>query len=301
MDAARSTVVLVAVAVAAALLATGSRAAGGDRVVLHVSAASIDGAVTFASSSGWNWRCDSSSCTVTTNAGTTMTMTAQGGSASSFRGWGGACAANGAQQSCTLQVTADTEVSALFSHLRLWLTSFGSGSLNASSTGRSCGAGCADYAPGDRISIYPKADPGWQLTAWGGSCAGVRSDHYCILTLNRNSAVSATFERIPRSDCPPGRSCDPVGPAISFRVTVTGYGTVMAPKISTMNQLSCRSSTTAGTICGVDRPVEKRVYFYARGVRFLGWGGRCSGQKSTTCSFYNRPGVSDTSVTARFG
>jgi hypothetical protein len=285
---------------------SGSQAATADTVQLRVEAPSIDGAVQFSDASGWSWRCSSGVCTVTTARGNTLTVTAVNGGASTFQGWGGACAQNGAQPACTLQLNDSlVSVTARFARQRLWLPAFGGGSITVSSPtpGYSCGYACADYATGQQLVLRASPWAGYRATAWGGNCTGVRADHGCVLTLSRSTVVSATFEPIPPpGDCPPNQSCDPVTVSTNFSVAVTGSGTVSAPRQGSNPTLTCSSSGTTGRTCSLDRAVEKTVYVTASGVNFLRWGGRCAGVRSTTCSFVNRRYSRDPAlITAVFG
>jgi hypothetical protein len=299
------------VALCAALAASSSRAAGDDTVQLRVEAPSIDGALRFASSSGWTWRCTLAVCTVNTARGRTMTITAESGAASTFQWWGGACAASGAQPKCTIQVNdSQVLVTAHFSTLRLWLPTFGGGSINvgpakaggAPLVGHPCGSSCVDLANGEQVVLRAAPSNGNRMIAWGGACASLRSTQGCLLTLRRNTVVSATFERIPPpGDCPPGNSCDPVGSSKQFVVRVTGTGTVLSPRMGSISQMTCQSSSATGRSCTVDRLLEQWVSMTATGVHFLGWGGRCHGT-GATCSFYNGAHSREEPVViARFG
>jgi Divergent InlB B-repeat domain len=240
-----------------------------------------------------------------------MTITAQSGPASTFQWWGGACAASGSQPTCSIPVN-DTQVlvTAHFSRLRVWLPTFGPGSINVGSAvpggaplvGHPCGGACADYANGERLLFRATPSAGYRMTAWGGDCARARPDHNCALTLTRNTVVSATFERIPPKDCEANQSCDAVGPATKFTVQVTGPGTVTAPRMSmSIPQMTCQSSGTQRS-CDMLRLEDKNVSVTAAGVHFLGWGGRCSRATSRTCNFVNKRYSPDPPIIiARFG
>lgn len=289
----------------------GSRAATADPVQLRVQAPSIDGALQFANSSGWTWRCASSVCTVSTTRGNTLTVTAISGAASSFQSWGGGCAASGTQPICAIQLNDDqVNVTALFSRQRLWLPTFGAGTITVSSAvqggaplvGHPCGFGCVDYGTGERLVLRGAPSAGYRMTAWGGTCASVPADHGCLVTLDRSKVVSATFEPKPPRDCPPGKSCDPLVVTTTFSVRVTGAGSVTAPQQGTTPQLTCTSSSATGRSCSVERAVDRTVSVTASGVRFRYWGGRCAGIRSTTCKFTNRRYSGDAAViTAVFG
>ena len=110
---------------------SGAQAAAAERVTLTVHTRSIDGSLLFSDASGWSWRCVVSGyrlCTVHPERGATVTVTAERGTESSWWAWDGPCASSGS--TCTLQVN-DTEVSvmATFS-ARLYLATFGPGSIS---------------------------------------------------------------------------------------------------------------------------------------------------------------------------
>jgi hypothetical protein len=300
----------VGILVCTGLGLSGSRAATLDRVQLRVQAPSIDGSLQFASSSGWTWSCTSPVCTVNTSRGNTLTVTAISGGASSFQWWGGACAASGTQPTCTIQVNDDlVNATARFSRLRLWLPTFGPGTVSVSSpqggappAGRSCGSGCVDYGTGEPLLLRGSPDAGYEPTAWGGACAGIPANHGCLLTLSHNTVVSMTFERIPPKDCASNSSCDGVTPTTTFSVRVNGTGTVTAPKQGINPLVTCSSSGTTGQRCSLDRAVDRTVSVTASGVRFRYWGGRCAGVRSTICKFTNKSYQGDAAViTAVFG
>jgi len=300
----------ILVAAASGFAVSGSEAAGGDPARLHVAAPSIDGQLTFASTSGWSWTCPrgARSCSVNTYTGRTITITAQSGSASPFQSWGGACAGFGTQPVCTVQVTGDTEVTARFARLRVWMPTFGYGSVEwgpatsggAPLVGRSCGGGCVDLPTGSAVRFHARpADGAHRLSAWGGDCARFRSASDCVLTLNDNVTVGASFELIPPpSDCKPGQSCDPVDPAMRYRILVKGNGLVYTPQMKTIAGQTCKSYTSNGSSCEVDRPIQKTVYFVASPVGFQGWGGACLSQ-GRICKIYTKPG-SSTNILALF-
>jgi hypothetical protein len=209
-------------------------------------------------------------------------------------------------------VNADqVDVTARFSRQRLWLPTFGAGTINVSSAvqggtplvGHTCGFGCVDYGTGERLVLRASPSAGWETTAWGGTCTSVPADHGCLVTLDRSKVVSATFEPIPPPrDCPPGKSCDPIVVTTTFSVRVTGAGTVTAPQQGMTPQLTCSSTGATGRSCSVDRAVGQTVSVTASGLRFRYWGGRCAGVRSTTCKFKNKRYSGDAAViTAAFG
>lgn len=305
----RSLISFLFVSCAALCLAVGSNSqTAADRVTLQVDAPSIDGAITFAdTASSWTSTCTQSRCAVTANRGAILTVTANATSSSPWSGWGGACAPFGSQSTCTVQMNSDlTSVTGRFAYQRLWLPTFGYGTVgvffpgtNTPAVGRSCGNGCSDWPTGQQLVLraVPR-DSNQQMTAWGGICANVTPSHGCIITLNRSQAISATFEVKP-PPCPPGQSCDPIVTTTSFTVTVTGEGSVFVPKQGINPQVTCRGSSSTPRSCTFDRAVDKPVYLTAVGARGLLWGRRCGGSSGPLCRFYNSRGDSQITVTFR--
>jgi hypothetical protein len=294
-------------------LQLGARAA--DQVNLAVYTRSIDGSLLFSTPTGWSWRClisGSRTCSVNTARGQVITITAENGASSSFQGWDGACAGYGAQPACTLQVN-DNQVAATarFSPLRLWLPAFGRGYISverypdgARLPSRSCGYECSDFANGERLRLRAVAAPGAHMSAWGGRCEGVPATHNCLVTMDFNKVVSATFEETPRSStCPVNSSCDPVEDGTVFTVRVYGAGSVVAPKMRSFAELTCETNLSAGRSCpDFWRPKGEWIDLKAApryGGTFLGWGGVCSG--TGTCHFRNVRRASGTIISARFG
>jgi Divergent InlB B-repeat domain len=296
----------LALALAAALTASGSRATrADDPVVLRVEATAIDGALNFSNSNGWSWRCNVPAlCTVRPQRGEVITITAEDGAASTFQRWDGACGPS-ANATCTLRVNEnEVLVQARFSPLRLSLPAFGGGTIaveparpGSASVGRGCGYECADYLAGSVLRLRARANPGFHLSGWGGACSNIPPDYNCILTLNRNTIVSAAFEPNRPQTNTPGVSQDPVGAASEFSVQVLGNGSVVVPQMGSLPGAVCSPS------CRFSRDLERWVDLKAiprPGARFLGWSGPCRG--AGICHFYNRGyGRTPSAITARFG
>jgi hypothetical protein len=296
----RSLISLLLVSFAALCLAVGSSSqTAADRVTLQVDAPSIDGAITFAdTASSWTYTCAQPHCAVTASRGAILTITANPTPSSPWSGWGDACAATGSQSTCTVQMNSDvTYVSGRFAYQRLWLPTFGFGTITVSLPGSNAPAGGrSDWPTGQQLVLraVPR-DDNYRMTAWGGACANVTPSHGCIITLNRSLAVSATFELKP-PPCPPGQSCDPIVSTTQVRLTVTGDGSVVVPKQGINPQITC----PGGRTCSFDRAVDRPVYLTAATARHVVWGGSyCRGFTGLICKFGNSHGDSQISVTFR--
>jgi len=309
---------LLAAAVSVALslaVVSGSQAAAADRVSLVVDTRSIDGAVVFSdAATNWSWRCFVSGarrCSVTTDRGRVIGLSAENGSASSFLSWGGACAASGTQPTCTLQINSDVVVAtAAFTPLRLWLPTFGHGYIATQRPdgtpvqGRPCGNACVDFANGDQVRLHAVSSGGAHRSAWGGWCEGISATHDCLVTMTSNVVVSATFEDdSPASSCPPDSSCGQVTVSSRFTVKVIGKGIVVAQEVAGYLGNTCRASQDSGRMCGFSGPARDYMNLFAipvYGGRFLGWSGPCSGNAG--CRFFNGPHPDGPpTIYARFG
>lgn len=314
-----SVVATAATVVVCLASSSGAQAAAADRVTLNVYTHSIDGSLLFSDASGWSWRCVVSGdrrCSINLERGGTVTVTAERGTESSWWEWDGPCASAG--PACTLQVN-DTAVSvtATFS-ARLYLATFGPGSIslekypNGTLWRRACSGWtgsdyCREYAYGEKILLRARPSQGSsaRMTAWGGTCSNVAPSSNCIVTMNATKVDSATFEypstAPPPPDCPPNASCDPVTLKLPFYVQIYGPGTVLAQKIGNISARTCEAASAAGLLCSnfagpKDRSIDLKA-LAVHGGRFLGWSGPCSG--TGTCTFKARS--TPVTVYAKFG
>jgi hypothetical protein len=300
-----------------ALVTADSKAVAADSVVLQVDAPRIDGAVQFSAPSapGWSWRCTRTSCKVGAARGTVFTIVAEDGATSRFLRWEGACASNGAGNTCTVAADTDvTYVKAEYSRPRLWLAAFGAGSIVVESARPgfgppawwSCGRNCREYEFGELLRLRAvRTSSNFRMTGWGGACTRARPNYNCVISMRQNYFVSATFEPPPpppvRCDADePGKSCDPVSSPIRFTVAVHGRGTVVAPRMWDLQGLTCRS------FCGgLYRYRDNVVALTAtefEGRPFLRWGGTLCAGTQPTCRFvYRRNDRRPREIKAYFG
>jgi hypothetical protein len=131
----------------------------------------------------------------------------------------------------------------------------GSGTLVArSGTGTlPCGAGC-DALPlddGETISVRAVPAAGWAFGSWSGACSGPASS--CSIAVGGPTAATATFVRAP----------------VRVNVSVSGRGRVTSAPVGVDCPGRCRASFPQRTV--------RLAAVAARGWRFAGWGGACSG------------------------
>lgn len=303
----------------AAFVTSGSQAVAFDTVQVKLVAWTIDGSVRISTSSGSSWRCPKpgySACTLPPiTRGTLLTFVGEDGARSRFLRWEGACSPSGADRACTIPASDNvTIVTAQFSPLRLWLSTFGAGSIVVDSARPGvpppraswCGRGFCEYANGEslRLRAVP-SNSKYRMVGWGGACANFRRNSDCFpLTMRSNYIVSATFEEIPPKNCPPeeNKICQPAGAAKDFDLHITGRGAVIGKRMGNLPTIQCEVAQSLGRWCTLTGLLRKEVELQAverYGDRFLGWNGaNCPG--TGKCRFalkaYGRK-----TITARFG
>jgi hypothetical protein len=169
--------------------------------------------------------CPDMLCTATYNQGTTVTLTATADNGSVFSGWsGGGCI--GAASTCEVTVSSDQAVTANFvpTHvLSVGLAGSGAGVVAAS--GIACPGVCSDaYPHGTTVSISATPSSGSVFAGWSGACSGTGE---CVVTMNSDQGVTATFVPAP-AVTPPGGGSASVGPPSGGATGVPPLGSVAA-------------------------------------------------------------------------
>lgn len=76
----------------------------------------------------------------------------------------------------------------------------GSGTVISNPSGINCGADCTEsYNSGTQVTLIANPDSGSSFIGWSGDCSGVGD---CILTINNNKSVTATFNTSSITDPP---------------------------------------------------------------------------------------------------
>lgn len=215
-------------------------------------------------------------CSETYASTHTVTLTATADAYSSFTGWGGACS-DFSGPICTVTMTQAQAVTATFARFTLNVSRAGTGSGSVTSSpsgGIDCGTDCIEYYPSlsfSTITLTATPDTGSIFTGWSGDCSGQGT---CVLNINANKNVGATFDK----------------PLL----------TVLKPGVGTGSVSSSPSGITCGTDCQERYALDTEVTLTAAadsGSTFLGWSGACAGSGATCVVKLN----DSETVTALFG
>ena len=179
-----------------------------------------------------------------------------------------------------LEATATTHLQANFSTLSVTLAGSGAGGAIVSSnpTGISCGAICLlDFSKGTAVALTAT---GAGFTGWSGGCAGTGA---CVVTLNANTSVIATFTTVP----------------VNANVTVTtagnGTGTVTSSPAGINCGVICSAQLLQGTV--------DLTAIAANGSTFAGWSNGTGNARNASCTgtgVCSIPLTVDSTVTAIF-
>jgi hypothetical protein len=197
-------------------------------------------------------------CVNTFGAGAVVSLTATPAAGSVFAGWsGGGCSGT---STCVVTVAAATSVTATFTvptvTLRVARAGNGGGTITSTPSGIGCPVTCvATYAPGTRVTLTPQADVGSSFGGWSGGCSGTST---CLVTLDANTTVTATFTQ----------------QFFNLTVTTSGPGSV----VSSPSGVNCGATCVAGFQPGTTVTLTATA---GAGATFSGWSGACSGTSAS--------------------
>jgi hypothetical protein len=143
--------------------------------------------------------------------GTKVTLTASASVGSVFEGWTG-CDVPSVTTKCEVTITGETIVEAEFSlsskpKYSLTVTTAGTGTGTVNCNGGVC---ASSYEQGTKVSLTASAASGSTFSGFsGGGCSGVAS---CVVTINGNTTVTATFSANPQPTCATNASLCPPPP-----------------------------------------------------------------------------------------
>jgi hypothetical protein len=154
-------------------------------------------------------------CVAPYAAGTATTLTAKANSGSTFIGWTGACTGTG---TCTVTVNGSNTVTATFNTtvvaggggggsggggggggtttggLQLKVSTSNPGVVTSNVGSINCGTACsATVASGTVVTLTATPPAGKTFAGWSGACTGTAN--VCVVTVNANSSVKASFNK----------------------------------------------------------------------------------------------------------
>jgi len=221
---------------------------------LNVSKSGTGSGIVTSSPSGINCGTD---CSKSFASGSSVTLTAAPGNNSIFTGWSGACSGTG---NCTMTINGGKIVTANFAtgySLSVDKSGTGSGTVTSSPSGISCGTSCSkDFIAETLVTLSATAASGSNFVGWSGPCSGTDK---CVLIMNENKSVSATF--------------DYTG-TIKYNLSVSKSGTGSGTVSSSPSGINC------GSVCSKDFDLWTAVTLTASPNSdsvFAGWTGACTG------------------------
>jgi hypothetical protein len=131
-------------------------------------------------------------CNLQLDLGLSVILTARAAAGSRFAGWKGACSGTAP---CAVTLAAARSVTAMFAAgtFRLTVGVGGKGKISSSPAGLTCPSRCsAPFKAASNVRLRASAAPGFVFSGWTGSCRGKSA---CVVKLNGNRAVRATFKR----------------------------------------------------------------------------------------------------------
>jgi hypothetical protein len=133
------------------------------------------------------------------------------------------------QASPLINGTDETETSVGATHnLIITKTGTGSGTVSSDPTGINCGATCtAQFDEGANVTLTATADSLATFTGWsGGGCSGVDP---CVISLNSDATVSASFVNCTYAISPTNKTSKANGGTLSITVIGTGRNDCPVP------------------------------------------------------------------------
>ena len=202
-------------------------------------------------------------CSLTTNPGVTLTLTAAAASGSSFTGWTGDCTSTSGVN-CTMIMDRSKTATATFggtggNTLTVTKSGTGSGTVTSNTGGINCGSTCtATYTSGTTVTLTAAAASGSTFAGWSNGCTGTSAT--CTVSMTAARTVNAAFN----------------GPS-GFTLTVSKSGTGSGTVTSSTGGINCGSTCSATYTSGTAVTLTASA---ASGSTFQGWSGACTGTGS---------------------
>ena len=240
--------------------------------------------------------------------GTSVSLRAIPAPGNVFTTWADDCAPAGTADVCTLVVNGDKTARGSFAPVppprhRLSIGVTGPGSVSGGGVSCTGGACAAEYPAGTAITLVATPAPGFNFRGWRGDCEGFDP---CTVVLDGDKSVAAAFSPdpviidAPEPDIPPADT-EPLMVSVSDAGTVTGGPPprsrfAKAVPADDPGSISCGQTRYACYAEYEDGETVTLRATPARGFRFAGWTGACSGG-AATCRVRL---TADRRVTARF-
>ena len=126
--------------------------------------------------------------------GASVTLTATPDEGFGIASWGGDCAASGTATTCTLTMDAARTASVTFGQSAHTLT------VTVTGTGTVTPDGTTTQPHGDEVTLTASWDDATHsFTGWTGDCVGTAST--CVVTMDADKTVTATFAALPADRC----------------------------------------------------------------------------------------------------
>jgi phospholipase C len=132
-------------------------------------------------------------CSASFNAGTQVTLTEMAGANSTFAGW--SVSGCGSNSTCVVTLSANQQVTATFNGplLTVSLAGTGTGTVTSNPVGINCGSICSwNFTFGTQVTLT-EMPGGTNSTFAGWSVSSCGSNSTCMVTMNGNQQVTATF------------------------------------------------------------------------------------------------------------
>ncbi len=137
-----------------------------------------------------------SDCEAAFDLGSAVTLVPDPAPGSDFAGWSGACAGSGAACIVTIDQARSVEAEFSLEKRTLFVTKSGTGTVDSSPAGISCGSDCVgEYDFGGSVTLTVTPAAGSTFKGWEGACSGAAAT--CTVTMNEARSVSAAFTSIP--------------------------------------------------------------------------------------------------------
>jgi hypothetical protein len=199
-----------------------------------------------------------STCSITFDVGTVVTLSGTPNASSDFTGWSGeGCSGTG---TCIVTLNRARSVTATFTlkadkTLDVTTDGNGSGSVTSAPAGIDCGSACTnDFAFGTVVTLTATPDVSADFAGWNGAgCSGTGS---CVVTMDAAHSVTATFTL--------------KTPTLDVTKSGSGAGSITSSPAGIDCGPTCSTALDYGTVLDLTASPDADSMF-------IGWAGDCTG------------------------